>query len=467
MAGILNHTNRDYESMRRELLDRVPQLTERWTDFNPSDLGVVLLELFAGVGDMLAYYIDAQISEAFLPTARQRQAIINLCKLISYRLDAPVAASTELTFLLGDPLDFDVVIPKGVRCRAYVDQEQIPFETVEATTIFRGQTQTTVAARQGWRELVSFVGTGLPWQEYRLSARDVAQDTIAVTINGEVWTEVLHFQESGREDRHFRTETDALDTTKVVFGDGIRGAAPPAGTAIGIDYLRTLGAAGNLGRNLITQLQDTIRANGSSIGVSVVNHQPATGGANRETLESAKKQAPAELRTLWKAVTKEDFQALAEGFPGVAKAQILDVNDCGHHHYFTVNLAVAPNGGGAPSQLLMDDLAAFLESRKLITTEITLYEPFYRPVNIDAEVIPLAGQDPDLVKLRVEEALADFFRFERVGFGQDIHVSDIVALIDNLRGVSHVHLFSPSADVDIRNGQIPVLGEVQITMAGA
>ena len=66
------YTNKDYESLRRELLGKAPQLTDRWTDFNASDLGVVLLEFFCGVGDMLAYYLDAQAAEAYLPTVRQR-----------------------------------------------------------------------------------------------------------------------------------------------------------------------------------------------------------------------------------------------------------------------------------------------------------------------------------------------------------------------------------------------------------
>ena len=96
----ISYSNKDYESLRQELLARVPQLTDRWTDFNESDLGVVLLELFCGVGDMLAYYLDAQAAEAFLPTARQRQNVINLCKLIGYRLDTPVAATTTLRFSL-------------------------------------------------------------------------------------------------------------------------------------------------------------------------------------------------------------------------------------------------------------------------------------------------------------------------------------------------------------------------------
>ncbi|SMG63179.1 [weak similarity to] baseplate J family protein, partial [methanotrophic bacterial endosymbiont of Bathymodiolus sp.] len=54
----IEYINKDYESIRQELLAKVPQLTDRWTDFNHSDLGVVLLELFCGVGDMLSYYLD-------------------------------------------------------------------------------------------------------------------------------------------------------------------------------------------------------------------------------------------------------------------------------------------------------------------------------------------------------------------------------------------------------------------------
>jgi len=125
------YTNKDYESLRRELLARVPQLTDRWTDFNASDLGVVLLELFCGVGDMLAYYLDAQAAESFLPTARQRQNVINLCKLISYRLDSPVASTTNLRFSLAATLDADLIIPEGTACRARLEDEDVEFETAK------------------------------------------------------------------------------------------------------------------------------------------------------------------------------------------------------------------------------------------------------------------------------------------------------------------------------------------------
>jgi len=143
----VEYSNKDYDSLRRELLAKVPQFTDRWTDFNHSDLGVVLLELFCGVGDMLAYYLDAQAAEAFLPTARQRGNVINLCKLISYRLDSPVAATTVLRFFLATPLADDLVIPVGTSCKAVLEDGEVPFATVAEVHIPRGQTVVDVDAR--------------------------------------------------------------------------------------------------------------------------------------------------------------------------------------------------------------------------------------------------------------------------------------------------------------------------------
>lgn len=463
----ITYTNKDYDSLRRELLARVPQLTDRWTDFNASDLGVVLLELFCGIGDMLAYYLDAQAAEAFLPTARQRQNVINLCKLISYRLDGPVAATTALRFSLAAPLDADLVIPVGTTCRARLEENDIVFETAEDATIPRTRTSVDVGARQGKRKTETFTADGETSDPIILSGKEIANGSIRVWVQDQEWIEVSHFQESGSDSRHFMAETDALDITRIIFGDGLRGAKPDTGAEIRVEYLESLGAEGNLGPYLVSELLSPIYLDGGLVPLAVTNPVPATGGADRETLEHARRQAPAEVRSLWKAVTKEDYLALAEGFPGVAKAQVLDVNDCKNIRYYQVNMAVAPDGGGPPSTLLKQDLAEYLESRKVITVEINLFDPVYRPVSIDAEVFAYAGEDLDLVRSRVEQALADFFAFDRMSFGAPVHFSDLVALLDGVRGVSHVRMYTPIQDVDIRAGQIAALGQVNLDVRRA
>ncbi len=424
----ISYSNKDYESLRQELLARVPQLTDRWTDFNESDLGVVLLELFCGVGDMLAYYLDAQAAEAFLPTARQRQNVINLCKLINYRLDTPVAATTALRFSLPTALGSDITIPADTACRANLDDGDVEFETVEDAVIPRGHLSVDVGARQGSRKSEEFEATGDCNQRFALTSTSIAQGSVRVRVGDSNWEETRFFIDSAPDSKHFQAETDGLDVTWIIFGDGIHGAVPPTGDTITVEYLETLGSAGNIGTNLVTDILTPLYHDGQIVQVRVTNPIPATNGCDRETLDHAKLQAPAELRSLWKAVTKDDYKALAEGFPGVAKAQVMDANDCANIRYYQVNMAVAPNGGGLPSPLLKQQLAEFIESRKVITIEVNLFDPCYRPINIDAEVYVYQTEDTEAVRRRIEQAVQAFFSFDKLTFGQPVYFSDIVSL---------------------------------------
>ncbi len=460
----ISYSNKDYESLRQELLSRVPQLTDRWTDFNESDLGVVLLELFCGVGDMLAYYLDAQAAEAFLPTVRQRRNVINLCKLIGYRLDSPVAATTTLRFSLPAAMTDDITVPARTVCEAKLDDGDVEFETIEDTGITRGQFWVDVGARQGVRKSDEFVSTGDRSQRYALSSTSIAQGSVRVRVGDSDWEEARFFIDSMPDSTHFQVETDGLDVTWIIFGDGIHGAISPAGEVITVEYLETLGSEGNIGRDLVTEVVTPVYHNAERIDLTVTNPIASTGGSEHETLEHAKLQAPAELRSLWKAVTKNDYKALAEGFPGVAKAQVLDANDCANIRYYQVNMAIAPDGGGLPSPILKQELAEFIESRKVITIEVNLFDPCYRPISVDAEVFIYPTEDPDTVRGRIEQSLREFFSFERLSFGQSVYFSDIVSLVDGVRGVSHVKMFSPQNDVEIRPGQIASLGELHLDM---
>ncbi len=463
----ISYSNKDYESLRQELLARIPQLTDRWTDFNESDLGVVLLELFCGVGDMLAYYLDAQAAEAFLPTARQRQNVINLCKLIGYRLDSPVAATTALRFSLPSSMPEDVTIPVGTACRAKLDDGNVEFETVEEATIPRGQFSADAGARQGVRKSEEFISGGDRRQRFALSSTSLSQGTVHVRVGSSDWEEARFFIDSAPDSKHFQVETDGLDVTWIIFGDGIHGEIPPVGEIITVEHLETLGSEGNIGRELVTEIVSPVYHDGTRLDMVVTNPIASTGGSDRETLEHAKLQAPAELRSLWKAVTKDDYKALAEGFPGVAKAQVLDANDCANIRYYQVNMAVAPDGGGLPSPILKRELAEFIESRKVITVEVNLFDPSYRTVAIDAEVYVYPTEQPEDVCMRLEAALREFFSFEKMTFGQSVHFSDVVSLLDGVRGVSHVNMYSPQSDIDIRPGQIATLGEVRLDMRTA
>jgi hypothetical protein len=49
---------RDYAELRKQLITRIPVHDPEWTDFNQSDAGVTLVQLFAFLVDSLLAYLE-------------------------------------------------------------------------------------------------------------------------------------------------------------------------------------------------------------------------------------------------------------------------------------------------------------------------------------------------------------------------------------------------------------------------
>ena len=101
----LSYLAKDYASFRRLMLDRLAQVTPEWTERNPADLGVTLVELLAYVGDRLSYAQDAAATEAYLGTARQRISVRRHARLVDYSLREGSNARTWVHFDVTAPID--------------------------------------------------------------------------------------------------------------------------------------------------------------------------------------------------------------------------------------------------------------------------------------------------------------------------------------------------------------------------
>src|SRR5690606_17433401 len=94
----IDYLTKHYEGFRQAMLNHIPLRLPQWTARNESDFGVVLIELFAYVADLLSYYQDRVANEAFLSTATQRRSVIELLRLIDYQIAAGLAASAFIHF---------------------------------------------------------------------------------------------------------------------------------------------------------------------------------------------------------------------------------------------------------------------------------------------------------------------------------------------------------------------------------
>jgi hypothetical protein len=82
----INYLAKDYGSFRTIILDRLNQLLPNWGGTSEADLGVMLAELIAYVGDRLSYQQDAIATEAYLETARGRVSLRRHALLVDYRV---------------------------------------------------------------------------------------------------------------------------------------------------------------------------------------------------------------------------------------------------------------------------------------------------------------------------------------------------------------------------------------------
>ncbi|MEO6672198.1 MAG: putative baseplate assembly protein [Ginsengibacter sp.] len=83
-APEINYLAKDYASFRQLMLDRMTLLTPQWKERHPADVGVMMVELLAYVGDYLSYQQDAVATEAYLGTARKRISVRRHARLVDY-----------------------------------------------------------------------------------------------------------------------------------------------------------------------------------------------------------------------------------------------------------------------------------------------------------------------------------------------------------------------------------------------
>ena len=170
------------------------------------------------------------------------------------------------------------------------------------------------------------------------------------------------------------------------------------------------------------------------LGAEVTNPRPATGGAERESIEHAVSHAPQVFRSLKRAVTAQDYEALALDFKGVGKVLAEGTS------WNVVTLFVAPAGGGHVSDVLEANLLAYFEDKRPISTIIEIEDVDYVPIYVTAQVGVKSYYNRDDVKEQVQQAVSKLLAFENVDFQQTVYLSKFYEAIEAIDGVAFVNI---------------------------
>jgi hypothetical protein len=319
------------------------------------------------------------------------------------------------------------------------------------------------------------------WQEYVLPDLNIIKTTIAVTINSVLWTQVDTFAYSGVADTHYKVNSLTDGSTSIVFPNGVYGVIPGA-----FDIYVTYATGGGLYSNVSTI--DKINAYGGSDSniTGVSNYEAFTGGADKESIESAKVLAPLLLKARDRFITVEDGEALVYKYGGVSLVKVVK------NYYGALSCAVVivPTGGGAPSAPFKAALQTYLIDRSVLESiDIRVVDPTYVATATSIGVHMLPGYDyadwEAIIKL-AQRLLVSEFTYElqqylisygiantvtyintlfstsftsadyaeinnlvenapACDFGKNIEESDFEAFLDGITGVDYITVTTPAA----------------------
>jgi predicted phage baseplate assembly protein len=287
------------------------------------------------------------------------------------------------------------------------------------------------------------------------------------------WTEVVDFFGSGPDDTVY---TLNRTTGTVQFGDGAHGRIPVgnannADNIVARQYRYGGGTRGNVPAGALNTVLNTIPGIDES---QVGNLRAASSGRDEETMEAAKERARQTLKNKCRAVTPEDFQALAQQAANVRRAVALPLT----HPDFpgtqvpgAITVVVVPDSkerAPVPSEGMLRTVCAYLNQRRLLTTEVYVTGPTYKQVSISANVVVDDNADLASVKQAVESDLLAYFHPLTGGekgdgwpFGGDIFYSRVYNRISNQPGVQRIEQLTitvdgedaaPCQDVEIPDG---------------
>lgn len=330
----------DFDSIKASLkqyLETRPELRDY--NFEGSVLSVVL-DTLAYNSHMNAFYLNMVGNENFLSTAVRRNSVVNNAKDLGYTPRTAISAKAKLDLKFspnGTPANA-IVIPKGfifgsasgsvVHIFNTIDDYVANYDSISGKYVITGLpiyegrrfTHTfQVSANRGIDLVTDVTIDGCPIPNIGIDSTTM-KVFVNVPSEGSEFVQYTLYDNSlvidGNSRTYFLRENEN-ELTTVSFGDGVLGKKPPIGAFIRIEYVVSSGSKAN-GVKVFQAGQVIPGVTLEYLNVASV----ASGGTERESIESIKFNAVNSFESMGRGVTEDDYAFLAKKAYPSAKAVI-------------------------------------------------------------------------------------------------------------------------------------------------
>lgn len=334
------------DAIRQNITDYIKTYLELENiDLTKSSFLSFLINIISTLTANLLFYQISTYREFFLTKAQLPESISNLSAFLGYSPSDASYATTNV--LVKFPLTFQdasatFIIPQNFKF--YADNE-IEFLTYYVTTVtVTNNNSVSVALVEGTKTYnlpVSisggFCNVVFPVRQYKITQQEfqIAGDTplyqfvtLDVPISGKVSSLTVEIRNPGETSFSLWTEFNSMylmsvtdngyvvrktdEGRRLYFGNGLVGVQPIPGCTVRVTVVETEGADGNVIAGSI-KTGDRIYTTTDSgttqiINYTVTNPSPAVNGEDEESTEETRQNAIANLTTLGRLVTEDDYK---------------------------------------------------------------------------------------------------------------------------------------------------------------
>ena len=379
----LNITDLDFDSIKNNLRDYFGSQTEFSDhDFEGSAISV-MLDILAYNTYYNSYYVNMLASESFLDSAQLRDSVVSRASMLGYTPQSVTGAKANvaITITPGDS-PASITIDKDTQFTSSVNGTSYTFCTANSTTITPVDgvyTATGVTLAQGIPLTFRYTAnTANTEQKFLLPNANTDTDSLTVTIqesatdtNTSVYSKATDITTVNSTSNVYFLSEHTAGQYKVEFGDGVLGRKPITGNIVLLKALVSEGDDCN-GAN-------TFSAAGTVGGystVSVAVSNAASGGSDKESLESIKFNAPKTYETQNRAVTTDDYKKIVEAeVSGLDSVSVLGGQEHSTPTYGTVFISAKPPGATSLSTSQISEIKAAASSFNMVAMTPQVVDP--------------------------------------------------------------------------------------------
>lgn len=264
-------------------------------------------------------------------------------------------------------------------------------------------------------------------------ASPAPEAALRVLVNDVAWERAPTLFDLGPRAEAYAVRVDDDGRATVQFGDGIEGARVPTGVEnVVARYRAGLGLAGNVPARSLTLFATR------PMGVkAVTNPVAAAGGEDPERLEGARANAPVQVLTLDRIVSRQDFEDFARAYPGVGKAAAVDLR---LDEATLVHVTAADAAGNPLGTQLERSLVSAMDAVRDRRQGLAVDGHRTRAFRVGARLLVDPRRETDAVVAAAEAALREAFSFGARAFAQPVAASEVIATLREVPGVLNVAL---------------------------